>query len=531
MTKVLLKKQIMESFSWLYQDKKTGKNRSKSGLVLYSILYLFVFGALGSLFFMMAISLCEPLVEIGMGWLYFAMMSLVAVFMGVFGSAFNTSAALYQAKDNDLLLSLPIPTGSILAMRLAGVYLMGLLYELIAMVPTLIVWFLVRDVSPMGIVLSLLITLVLSVFVLTLSCILGWVVAWIGSKIRNKSFVTVILSLAFFAAYYYVYFNAYTMLMSILNHADEIAGSVQVFLYPFYQMGLAAQGNVLSSIVFTGIVAVCFIAVYYVLSKSFLKIATANTGTGRVKYRARTVKAGNADSALLRKEFKRFTGSAVYMMNCGLGTIFLVIAGAALLIKGDLVMEMVTEALGLPQDLTALLVAAAACMMTTMNIITAPSVSLEGKNLWLVQVLPVSGWQVLKAKLKLHLILTWIPTALLLLCVEIVFGFRALDAVLICVVSALFVALMAAAGLAVNLKMPNLTWTSEAVPVKQSMSTMLVLFGGWAVVIVLGALYIPLYSLITPEWYLAMITALLLAACALLLWWLKKRGAAVLEGL
>ena len=531
MTKVLLKKQIMESFSWLYRDTKTGKNRSKSGLVLYGILYLFVFSALGSLFFMMAISLCEPLMEIGMGWLYFALMSLVAVFLGVFGSAFNTSAALYQAKDNDLLLSLPIPTGSILAMRLSGVYLMGLLYELIVMVPTLIVWFLVGDASPIGIVLSLLITLVLSVLVLTLSCILGWVVALIGSKIKNKSFVTVILSLAFFAAYYYVYFQAYTMLMQILSHADEIAKGVQVFLYPFYQLGLAAQGKVLSFVIFTGFVAACFAAVYYVLRKSFLKIATANTGSGRVQYKAKSVKAGNADTALLRKELKRFTGSAVYMMNCGLGTIFLVLAGAALLIRGNLVKEIVTVELGLPQDLTALMVAAAVCLMTTMNIITAPSISLEGKNLWLVQVLPVSGWQVLKAKLKIHLILTWIPTALLLACVEIVFGFRPLDAVLICVVTALFVALMAAAGLAVNLKMPNLTWTSEAAPVKQSMSTMLVLFGGWAAVIVMGALYIPVHPFVSPEGYLAMLAALLLAVCAMLLCWLKKRGAAILEGL
>ena len=44
-----------------------------------------------------------------MDWLYFTLMGLVAIFLGAFGSVFNTYSSLYLAKDNDLLLSLPIP--------------------------------------------------------------------------------------------------------------------------------------------------------------------------------------------------------------------------------------------------------------------------------------------------------------------------------------------------------------------------------------------------------------------------------------
>ena len=39
----------------------------------------------------------------------------------------------------------------------------------------------------------------------------------------------------------------------------------------------------------------------------------------------------------------------------------------------------------------------------------APSVSLEGKNLWLLQSLPVKPWQALRAKLTVQLLLTGIP--------------------------------------------------------------------------------------------------------------------------
>ena len=46
MTKILIKKQLMEVFSWIYQDKKTGKNRDKKGLLLYVFFYVFLFGFL-----------------------------------------------------------------------------------------------------------------------------------------------------------------------------------------------------------------------------------------------------------------------------------------------------------------------------------------------------------------------------------------------------------------------------------------------------------------------------------------------------
>lgn len=527
MTKALFKKQMMESFSWLYMDKKTGKVRSKSRLIAYAALYLFLFGFLAVMFYGVAVSLCEPLVEANIGWLYFAMMGLISIVLGVFGSVFNTFASLYQAKDNDLLLSLPIPTGKILAMRLSGVYVMGLMYELIVMVPALIVWFTFGEVGAAGIFFSLLIPFVLSLFVLTLSCILGWVVALVSSRVKNKSFVTVVLSLAFIAGYYYIYFRAYSLLTNILANLENIAESVKSILYPFYHMGLAAEGNAFSMLIFTVIVAVLFGAVYLVLSGSFLKLATTNKGAAKVKYKEGAVKINSADSALLRKELKRFVGSPTYMMNCGLGVVLMIVAGVLLVVKGEFAVELLNGLFGEAKGIISLLAAAMICMMTTMNDITAPSVSLEGKTIWLVQVLPVSAWQVLKAKLKLHLLLTLIPAAVLVTCVEIVILPTLGYAILIPVVTVLFVVFMAAVGLVVNLKFPNLNWTNETAPVKQGLGVMIALFGGWIIVIALGLLYYVLMDLVGPMQFFVFAAILLLAGCAVALTWLKKKGAEI----
>lgn len=69
MTKAILKKQLMESFSWLYFNRKNGKKRTIKGIIGYVALYLLLFGMLGYIFYMMAIALAEPLCEAGIGWL------------------------------------------------------------------------------------------------------------------------------------------------------------------------------------------------------------------------------------------------------------------------------------------------------------------------------------------------------------------------------------------------------------------------------------------------------------------------------
>lgn len=197
MTKALFKKQMMEVFSWVFKERKTGKLRTRSGAIVCGLLYLLLFAFVGLIFLFLAMAVSQLITTDGVQWLYWGIMGSVAVFLGVFGSVFNTYSSLYQAKDNDLLLSMPIPVHSIMIARLSGVYAMGLLYELIVIIPALIVWFIHTRFTLLGTVFTLLIPFVLSFFVLVLSCVLGWVVALIAHRLKNKNFITVIVSLYF----------------------------------------------------------------------------------------------------------------------------------------------------------------------------------------------------------------------------------------------------------------------------------------------------------------------------------------------
>ena len=100
-----------------------------------------------------------------MGWLYYLVMGLIAVLLGAFGSVFSTYSSLYLSKDNDLLLSMPIPVRYVMVSRLLGVYLLGLMYSGVATVPAVIVYWIVAPVTAGTVVGGVLMVLLVSVIV------------------------------------------------------------------------------------------------------------------------------------------------------------------------------------------------------------------------------------------------------------------------------------------------------------------------------------------------------------------------------
>ena len=156
---------------------------------------------------------------------------------------------------------------------------------------------------------------------------------------------------------------------------------------------------------------------------------------------------------------------------------------------------------------------------------------MEGKCLWQMQSLPVTPWQVLRAKLTMQLLLTAVPVAVCLVCAALAVPMTAAELAMLTAVSLLFTAFSALLGLFLGLRMPNLTWTREIIPIKQSASVAIALFGGWGYAAVLGGGYLLAGWRLGAVWYLGCFAAATLLACLALYLWLKKRGGAVLAAL
>ena len=223
----------------------------------------------------------------------------------------------------------------------------------------------------------------------------------------------VLTSLLFLSAYYFVYFKAQSFLSELVTNAAYYGAQIRGKAYPLYLIGRAGAGDGPAMAVVTAVVLVLFVLLFWLLSRSFLRIATASGSTVRRVYREKTAVQRGAGTALLARELRHFGGNPSYMLNCGLGILLMPLGGTALLWKRDLldVLQPMVGGQGI-----ALILCALVCLLASMNLMAAPSVSLEGRTLWLVQSLPVRPWQVLRAKLQLQLVLTAVPALIAAVC-------------------------------------------------------------------------------------------------------------------
>ncbi len=527
MTGLLLKKQLREIFRSYFYNAKKNKARSRLGTVLFFLLFvLLMAGVLGGMFTWLALNICAPLTALRLGWLYYVILGLLALLLGAFGSVFNTYSGLYLAKDNDLLLSLPIPVRAILTSRLLTVYLLGLMYSAVVSVPAVIVYWVRTGASAANVLGGVLFVLLISLLVLVLSCLLGWAVAKISLRLKHKSFVTVLASLLFLGLYYFFYFKASSLLQELLTHAVLYGKRIQGAAYGLYLFGRAAEGDGKALLWVSLAVLALFGLTCWVLSRSFLRIVTSTGAVSRVRYREKAARQRSADSAFFRKELARFTSSPSYMLNCGLSTVLLPVAGVLLLWKGGDVLPTLRSVFSARPGSAEALLCAVVCGLCMMNDMATPSVSLEGKNLWLAQSLPVSPWLPLHAKLRLQLALTLPGVLLCTLCALPVLKLGALDSLLLVLVPLLYTVAAACWCLALGVARPDLHWTNEIAPIKQSLNVLFALLLSMLAPLALGGLYLLVGWKLGLTVYLAL-AGLALALIALVLYrWLKTRGAA-----
>ena len=528
MLKALYKKQFMELFRQYLVNQKTGKARSKGQTIGFLLLFVFLLGYFGVLCFGMAFSLGEQLIAVGMDWLYFSLMSILAILLGTFGSIFNTYAALYRSKDNDLLISMPIPPRRIVMVRLTSVLALSMLYTGILWIPTVAYYWLFASPSVPAMVFSLLLWPVISAFVTVVTCALGWVVALVSSKISSKSFVTVVLSVILLGIYYVFCFRMSEFFTAMVENSEAIGGFLKAWFHFLYEIGQAAVGDVLGMLIVTGVTAVLSGLCLWLMARTFISLATKTATARKKKTKTATIRSHGIRAALLRRELKRFGSSATYILNCGLGLFFLVAIAVLALVNQSSLQGAIAQVETMWPPFRAtwpLMAAMASCLIISMNVISTPSVSLEGKQLWIVQSLPVSPADVLRAKLWLHVLvnaeLAMLTTGVLCFCLQTTW----LSAVLAVVYTGVFVWLTGVLGLILGLKRPNLHWTNEATVIKQSLTVFLSLLINFGIAVLLSAPYFLLAIVMDASIYLAGLIAVTGAVSWVLTRWLTRAGA------
>ena len=215
-----------------------------------------------------------------------------------------------------------------------------------------------------------------------------------------------------------------------------------------------------------------FALVYWVLSRTLIRLATRNRGFSRIEYREKPLKTGSASVALLKKELFHFGANGMYIMNAALGSFFTLAAAVALALYRDLP---VIAAASIPEIAPYLPAAATVmiCLLESTNIISAPSVSLEGKNLWIVKVIPVSAATVLFSKVNCHLVIALPPAVLASFSIILVLRPSPMGIAAVLILPAVFTFFCALLGIVLNLLFPKFDYINDVAVVKQGISSIL----------------------------------------------------------
>ena len=407
------------------------------------------------------------------------LIAVASIFIFFFGT-FTAGGTLFRRSGYDIICSLPVSRSAIVVSRFVRMYVENLVFTLVVMVPGLGVYAILRQPGA-----GFYLTVVMSIPAVPLlpvaaAALAGALVTGISSRMKHKSLVEAALSIL-------VVLGVFCLMPGTEMEGDvspeavaAMVGKVQDLIGNLYPpagwFGSAmVNGNVTAWLGSFAVSAAGFSAVVSVVSVFFREICSRLFGSSaKHDYRMEELKRNSLLGSMCRREFRRYFSSGVYVTNTIMGPVMGTVLSGSVFFLGT---ARIALSLPLPVDISGvlpILVGGVFCLMTA----AAVSVSMEGKQFWIVKTLPISTKAILDAKILMNLLLI-LPFYL----VSEVFLILTLKPDVVALIWLLVIPAEIAVfscvyGIAINLRLPVLEWEHEVSVVKQSGASLLGGMGG-----------------------------------------------------
>lgn len=505
-----------------------GNNRKKAvsgvgAVVLIAFLGLYLSGFYSSM-------LMQVLAPMGMEVLVFVFMGMGALVGGLLFTTFAVKGVVFGGKDNDLLLSMPVSSTQLMLSRVSAIYLENLLFSFFVLLPAGAVCVFMTQ-SGVGRSLLFWVRLVSAALALplldtALSVLFGALVAFLSAKVSRGALGQNIVMGLYLAVVFWFSFNLNGMLEELAADAAGVKASLS-WAAPLLWMADGILGDWGRLLAFAACCIVPFALVVLGLGKVYRKAVTAFASrSARNDYRLQAQSASGQKKALLKKEAKRFFGTPMYFWNSGIGLIMLLAAGIAALVMREKLLAFAALT-GLPVLPIAALVMGF-CLCTCL--IAAPSVSLEGRYLWILREAPLAEGALLWVKAGFQLLLSVPCTVIAGVCLTLALELPLWQGGVLLLFSLLLALFHAVFGLLMGLTFPKLDAVNDTLVIKQSLAVTLGMFIPMAALGLCGLLY--WLGGMVGEWAALALPVVLLAilagACTAVL---ARRGPALLRAL
>lgn len=496
----LLKATMSQDMS-LFRIKARNESRARK-IVLPIVLALLVMFSVGSYVAILA----EELAPSHLTYIVLTIFIMVTSLLTIIEGVYKSQGILFEARDNELLFSLPITQSKIFFIRIFKLITFQFLYNSLFMLPAIIVYAMYEKTNVSFYLISTVMLVLLPIIPTILGCIFGYIIKGLSAKFKARNIMQVLFTSLILLGIFYVSFNMQGMVANIVQNANSIQEIITKIYYPAgLYINLIQNFNILDLVTLLAINIVPAFVFVYVASIFYFKInsklgekGNGNKKVGVAKTTEKTYRVRTQLSGLIHKEMKRFFSSPVFMVNAGFGMVLMIAVTFALSINFDgminsMMQGMETEIpipIGEIKNMMPKVFYGFVIFISCMTSITSSMISLEGKSFNITKSLPVETEKILLSKVLTSNILS-IP--IFLICDVIFFiAFKVaiIDIVFILLASIVMPTLTALIGILMNLKYPKMNATSDTEVVKQSMSSMLSVFMGMFVAILSIAIMI-----------------------------------------
>lgn len=453
---------------WGWNQIKYGKDpKKKNRLKLLMVTY----GFLGILIAFYAAMIGYGCVMMGMAQLIPAYVLAAVSLLILFFSIYKAGSILFDTKAYEMMVSLPVKPAAIVVSRFMTMYVENLVMGMVVLFPAAGVYaYFIRP----GLLFY--ITILAGAFLLpfmpmTIATAIGALVSAVSSRMKHKNLVSILLLMGLTIGILLLSMGSSTGAIEMTQEMFEDVAAVmaqQIYaMYPPARLFTAGvvEGNMAAFLLFAGLSLGAFLLLAALVQWKFTAICTAlNARTARKNYELQSLMAGSPLKALYIRELKRYFSSVIYVCNTLIGYLLMVVFAVAVSVTG---LDKMEQMMGLPNLFKRILPLVLA-LICSFSSTTTSSISMEGRQWWLIRSLPVSTEQILNSKMLVNLTAALpcyaVSAAILLFSVDV----SLLERLWIVVIPLVYILFVTVAGITINLRMPVFDWEAEAAVVKQS---------------------------------------------------------------
>ena len=404
--------------------------------------------------------------------------------LAFFLTMFKTNGYLFNFKEYDMLMSLPFEPKTVAGCKFLYMYVKSLLWYVSISVAMMIGYGYYERPSIIVYPIWLILSLLLPVIPMLIASFLGYLIARISAGFKKRNIIQTILILAFTILCMSSRFIIDSVIregkveQTLESVSQTMENASKIYLPAGWFSGAVKDLGISDMLLLIAATVLLFEVIFILVGRSYRQInSKLKSHAASKQFKMTSQKVRSVQGTIAYKEFRRMTGSANYLVNCGLGELLCLIFGiVALFLDFDRIIGSVTQGAPVTKEMLYPAIPLIVYFFIGMVATTAITPSLEGKNYWIVQSLPITKKTLYQGKMLFNLYLTIPFSVFSTICLCISSRMPLITAILSILLSICLCAFSTAWGCVCGIKHIRLDWENEMEIIKQSSAVAIYMF-------------------------------------------------------